>query len=82
MLLLILRFLSSQSCYDTIDSYFVNFFEIAYIQYYELFRFTKLMAQFVSKLMFVNYEMYARNNIFIYECFSVAFNLFFKIISL
>jgi len=82
MLLLTFRSLLSQFCYDIIDSYFVNFFEVAHMQYHELFRFTKLITQFISKLMFVDHEMYARDNTFIYKCFFATFNLFFKVISL
>jgi len=82
MLLLTLRSLLPQSCYNIIDSYFVNFLEVAHMQHYELFRFTKLMTQFVSKSMFINHKMYARDNTFIYEYFFATFNLFFKVISL
>ena len=82
MLSLILRFLLPQSCYNTIDSCFVNSFEIAYMQHHELFKFTKLMTQSISKSMFVDHKMYARDNTFIYECSFATSSLFFKVISL
>jgi len=82
MLLSTLRFSLSQSCYDTIDSSFVNSLKVAHMQYHELFRFTKLMTQSISKSMFVNYEMYARDNTSTYRCSFATSSFSFKVISL
>jgi len=40
------------------------------------------MTQFISKSMFVDHRMYARDNTFIYECSFVTSSLSFKVISL